>query len=90
MPDSPRVGHPIWCTTAEEGPAYGAALLGSVVGRGFSSIQDAVVSGVQLLGPIEPTSAAADVYDGYFDVYRRLYSDIRESSHLLTSLAGGN
>jgi xylulokinase len=83
------LGHPIWCTKAEEGPAYGAALLGSVVGKGFSSIQDAVLSGVQLLGPIEPRNAVANVYDQYFDVYRGLYSDIRESSHLLTSLTGG-
>jgi xylulokinase len=83
------LGYPIWCTEAEEGPAYGAALLGSVVGKGFSSIQDAVLSGVQLLGPTEPRSAIANVYDRYFDVYRGLYSDIRESSHLLTSLAGG-
>ena len=82
------LGAPVWRTAAEEGPAYGAALLGAVVGGGYSAVPEAVTAAVELLAPLEPQPAVAARYDQYFEVYRRLYSDIREASHRLTALAG--
>ncbi len=82
------LGSPIWRTAAEEGPAYGAALLGAVVGGGYASVPEAVASGVELLDPIEPEHSCAARYDQYFEVYQRLYSDIRAASHRLSELAG--
>jgi xylulokinase len=82
------LGAPVWRTVAEEGPAYGAALLGAVVGGGYSSVPEAVASGVELLDPIEPRSESAARYDQYFEVYQRLYTDLRAANHRLAELAG--
>ena len=82
------LGATVWRTAAEEGPAYGAALLGAVVGGGYSGVPEAVASTVELLDPIESRPDVAARYDQYFGVYSGLYSDIRAASHRLTELAG--
>ncbi len=82
------LGAPVWRTVAEEGPAFGAALLGAVVGGGYANVPEAVASGVELIDPIEPRSGSAASYDQYFEIYQRLYPDLRAANHRLAELAG--
>ena len=81
------LGAPVWRTAAEEGPGYGAALLGAVVGGAFEEVTEAVAVGVEMLDPSEPQAGVSARYDDYFEVYRGLYSDLRQAGHRLTELA---
>jgi xylulokinase len=71
----------------EEGAAYGAALLGHVVGGTFANVEEAT-SVVRLLDDvIEPDDARADAYDAIGERYRALYPTLREEMHHLGGFA---
>ena len=83
------LGAPIWRMEVEEGPAYGAALLGAVSVGAFGSVQEAVDAVVRYVDPVEPDASTAPTYARYFDVYRSLYPVLRDSTHRLGELAEG-
>lgn len=74
---------PISRATAEEGPAYGAALLGGIACGLFSDIADAC-SRVSFRDDITaPDPVAAATYETQYDVYRSLYEPLRAAMHRL-------
>ena len=82
------MGAPVWRTSAEEGPAYGAALLASVAAGAHGTVEDAVRAAVNHIDPVDPDPRASALYDQYFEVYRGLYGGVRASVRALTSLVG--
>ena len=72
------LGLPIELTVAEEGSAFGAALLGGVAAGVFSDVHEAVARCVRVRERIEPDPAWAAVYDEGYSRYRRLYPAIKE------------
>jgi xylulokinase len=67
------LGLPLETTAAEEGSAYGAALLGGVAGGLFSDVHDAVARCVRVDATIEPDAAWSSAYEDAYERYRTLY-----------------
>ncbi|MDQ3855897.1 MAG: FGGY-family carbohydrate kinase, partial [Chloroflexota bacterium] len=79
---------PIVRTSADEGPAYGAALLGGVAAGAFRDVEEAC-SRIQLRAEVtQPDPGRSDLYDRYYELYRSLYPATRTAMRQLTELAG--
>jgi xylulokinase len=68
---------PLERTAAEEGAAYGAALLGGVAAGVFADVHDAVAATVQVTGTVEPEPAWREAYADGYARYRQLYPFLR-------------
>jgi len=68
---------------AEEGPAYGAALLAGVGTGVFANINDAVSRCLSITGSTRPDENAQKRYKKTYAIYREVYSQLRESMHAL-------
>jgi xylulokinase len=68
---------PLERTAAEEGAAYGAALLGGVAAGVFAGPQEAVERCVRVRDRIEPDPAWRDAYGELYPRFRRLYPALR-------------
>jgi xylulokinase len=74
-------------TTADEGPAQGAALLAGVASGAFADVAEAC-STIKLSNEVsEPLLELHDLYSEYHEQYVRLYSAARPVMHRLTDLA---
>ena len=71
------LGIPLERAVAEEGAAYGAALLGGVAAGVFADVHEAVAACVRVRDRIEPEPAWADAYAGGYRRYRALYPALR-------------
>ena len=73
----------------DEGPAYGAALLGGVAAGVFADVEEASAR-VRLRDEVtEPDPERARRYDELYAVYASLYPALRDAMHALGRLAGG-
>ena len=83
-------GTPIRRTLADEGPAYGAALLAGVASDTYADVNEAT-SVVELREEItEPNPERSKVYDEYYEVYRSLYPATSSTMSRLADLATGS
>jgi xylulokinase len=81
-------GLPIHRTTADEGPAHGAALLSGVAAGVYRDVEEAC-STVRLREEVtEPERTG--IYEELYEVYRSLYPATREAMHRLADLAAGS
>ena len=71
------LGIPLERTEAEEGSAYGAALLGGVAAGVFASAEEAVARCVRVRDGVEPDPAWRDPYEAAYERFRRLYPALR-------------
>ena len=71
------LGLPLERTEAEEGAAYGAALLGGVAAGTFADAHEAVSACVRVRDRIEPNPDWQARYDEGYARYRRLYPTLR-------------
>ncbi len=80
-------GMPVHRTAADEGPAYGAALLAGVGAGLYRSVEECAA--VVRLRPevAEPDPVRSRLYDEYFEAYRELYPSTRELMRRLSNLA---
>ena len=67
------LGLPLERTEAEEGAAYGAALLGAVKEGVFADAREAVAATVRTRDRVEPDPARQAAYEDGYARYRRLY-----------------
>ncbi len=67
------LGIPLEATAADEGSAYGAALLGGVAGGVFGDVHEAAAACVRVERSIEPEAAAIARYDPLYERFRELY-----------------
>jgi xylulokinase len=80
-------GVPIKRTVADEGPAYGAALLAGVGAGAYGSAEEAT-SVVRLREEvIEPNPQRVRAYEDVYEVYRSLYPATSGTMHHLSNLA---
>lgn len=63
---------------ADEGPAFGAALLAGVGCGAFASVEQACDAAVRLGPPVAPQGDAAQAYDEAYARYTRLYPALRD------------
>jgi xylulokinase len=63
---------------AEEGAAFGAALLAGVGARVWPGADEACQQAVRVAARIEPNPAIAAIMDRQYERYRRIYPALRE------------
>jgi xylulokinase len=63
---------------AEEGGAYGAALLAGVGGGGWPDVEAACATAIQVASQIEPNAAAIDRYVQGYKGFRQVYPALKE------------
>lgn len=66
-------GRAVEILTAEEGAAYGAALLAGVGVGAWPNVDTACESSIQVAEQIEPDPAARVIYEQGYQIYRKLY-----------------
>ena len=67
---------PLERTAAEEGAAYGAALLGGVAAGVFADVHEAVAATVRVTGTVEPEPAWRETYEAGYARFRELYPSL--------------
>jgi len=77
------------CVTinAEEGPAYGAALLAAVGTGRFADVQEACRAGIRVTRTIRPSAALRRRYADLYAQYRRLYPALKTEFARIAGLA---
>jgi xylulokinase len=78
---------PIVRTQADQGPAYGAALLAGVASGVYSGVAEATARIALRPDVCEPDPSTARRYDDYYAAYRSLYPATRSAMHVLSDLA---
>ncbi len=72
------LGLPLELTAAEEGSAFGAALLGGVAAGVFTDVHDAVARCVRVRETVEPRPDWAGAYEQLYPRFRSLYPALEE------------
>ncbi len=70
-------GHSVEVLQAEEGAAYGAALLAGVGAGTWSSVDEACEASVRVAHEIKPNPATKALMDQQYEVFRRVYPALR-------------
>jgi xylulokinase len=81
------LGTPLVTMRAEEGPAFGAALLAGVGAGLYPDLRSAVESAVATGETIEPRPAAQQVYAELYALYRQLYGLLKPGFGALARLS---
>ncbi len=80
-------GKPAVTINAEEGPAYGVALLAAVGGGAFQNIQQACQATIETTSRTKVERAAKNAYDRAFPEYQRLYRSLRDDFQRISQLS---
>lgn len=68
------------CTiNAEQGPAFGVALLAAVGDGAYRDIEEACKATIHVVEKVAPTKSAARIYNKSFPIYQSLYSSLKEN-----------
>jgi xylulokinase len=81
------LGKTVVTMAADEGPAYGVALLAAVGGGEFNNIVEACGAAVTTTGETKPVAKSRRYYDHAFPVYQQLYQSLRNDFRALGKLA---
>ena len=65
-------------TNSSEGPAYGVALLAGVGTGVFKNVEQACKASISQTLKVKPVKKTAALYDRHYNVYRKLYGDLKE------------
>ncbi len=78
------------CVTinAEEGPAYGAALLAATGTGCFRNVREACKAGIKVTRTIKPNPKSKRFYAKYHEQYRRLYPALKDEFAQIAELPG--
>jgi xylulokinase len=63
---------------ADEGPAYGVALLAAVGAGHYKNVTEACAATVKTAEESKPDSKTRKIYDRTFPIFQRLYSELRD------------
>jgi xylulokinase len=77
---------PVIMTNAEEGPAYGAALLAGVGIKTWSSVEEACRACINPATRCTPNRKLVSTYQKAYDIYRTLYPTLKDKMHELAEL----
>ena len=77
---------PITTVNSSEGPALGVAILAGVGAGTYDSVQQACKAIIREKTWQEPDGESAQKYKPYYEIYRTLYTSIRENYKTLASV----
>jgi xylulokinase len=72
---------------ADEGPAYGVALLAAVGAGEFKDIGEACDATIKTIGQTKPVAAVRRTYDKAFPLYQQLYQSLRDDFKNISDLS---
>ncbi|MGD9721348.1 MAG: xylulokinase [Pirellulales bacterium] len=70
-------GQKVVTINAEEGPAYGVALLAAVGAGAFKNVEEACAATIRVVKETRPNAKAQKHHDAAFDIYQALYRSLR-------------
>ncbi len=79
-------GQKVSTINAEEGPAYGVALLAAVGAGAFKNVREACAATIRVVNSTPPTRAAVKTYDRSFPEYQQLYRSLRDDFGRIAAL----
>ena len=79
-------GQKVCTINAEEGPAYGVALLAAVGAGAYANIREACAATISVVDSTAPQRAAVKAYDSAFPEYQQLYRSLREDFRRIAAL----
>ncbi len=72
-------GQKVCTINAEQGPAFGVALLAAVGDGAYKNIEEACKRTIQVVEKVSPRKGEKKVYDEAFPVYQSLYQSLKDS-----------
>ncbi|MEX1224588.1 MAG: xylulokinase [Pirellulales bacterium] len=79
-------GQKVVTLKAEEGPAFGVALLAAVGGGAFKDVPEACAATIQVVSETKTNRREKQVYDAAFEVYRQQYPALQPSFQKIAEL----
>ena len=79
-------GSDVCIINAQEGPAYGAALLAAVGTGVYSSVEEACRATISVVGTTAVDPATKAVYNRAYPVYRKLYASLKDDFRTIAGL----
>jgi xylulokinase len=79
-------GQKVSTINAEEGPAYGVALLAAVGAGAFKNVREACAATIRVVDATAPHRAAVKTYDSAFPEYQQLYRSLRHDFRRIAAL----
>ncbi len=70
-------GQKVVTINAEEGPAYGVALLAAVGAGAFKNVEEACSATIRVVRETSPNKRAAKYHDQAFSIYQDLYQSLK-------------
>lgn len=89
-------GEKVVTINAEEGPAYGVALLAAVGAGAYKNVEEACAATIRVVKDTPPRRDAMRYYDAAFRIYQRLYQQLKGEFKQIAAVergheaAGGN
>jgi xylulokinase len=80
------LGQKVYSMVADEGPAYGVALLAAVGDGAYKSIEEACKATVETASETKPQSQSVQYYDRAFPIYQGLYRSLKEDFKKIAAL----
>jgi xylulokinase len=81
-------GQDVVTINAEQGPAYGVALLAAVGAGAFDNIEQACDATIKPVKTTQLDKSATKVYDRGFPLYQQLYQSLKEDFEAISGLEG--
>lgn len=81
--------NPVCTINAEEGPAYGVALLAGVGAGVWGNVQDACSAAISVTRNHQPNEADGQVYAKYYPEFQNLYRSLKADFATITNLVLG-
>jgi xylulokinase len=79
------LGQKVYSMVADEGPAYGVALLAAVGDGAYKNIEEACKATVETASETKPQPKAVKLYDRAFPLYQALYRSLKEDFKRIAS-----
>jgi xylulokinase len=80
-------GNSVCTINAEQGPAFGVALLAAVGDGAYKNIEDACKATISVVEKVAPLKPAQKAYQAAFPVYQKLYQSLKERFAEISDLA---
>ncbi len=72
-------GQPVGSLAAEEGPAFGVALLAAVGAGAYGHISEACQATIRVVGQTPVNARTSEVYQKHYSIYKKLYPALKDS-----------
>jgi len=82
-------GQDVCVSNASEGPAFGVALLAQVGTGGFKTVPEACDATIQVVETTPYDAKAKAVYERGYPIYRKLYTDLKDTFRQMADLVEG-